>query len=145
MDLQSEYQACRSDVQGNGSMKFKDKNIRVILVDEAKESFLRLQLIVAEERQNVIYASLNQTLFKSIEHKIVILKKYPEYGVHIPRNRIPGYYLKQYDISNLWKINLAGAWRMIYTIKGSHIEVVAVILDIFSYKAYDKKFGYRKR
>ncbi len=33
---------------------------------------------------------------------------------------------------------------MIYTIRGSEIEIIALILDIIDHKKYNKKFGYRK-
>jgi len=33
---------------------------------------------------------------------------------------------------------------MIYTIRGSEIEIIALILDIIDHKEYNKKFGYRK-
>jgi len=33
---------------------------------------------------------------------------------------------------------------MIYNIKGSEIEIIALILDIIDHKEYNKKFGYRK-
>jgi len=45
---------------------------------------------------------------------------------------------------NLWKANLSGAWRLIYTIRGSEVEIIALILDIIAHKDYDKKFGYKK-
>ncbi len=34
---------------------------------------------------------------------------------------------------------------MLYTLRGSEIEVISLILDILDHKEYDKKFGYRKR
>ena len=73
------------------------------------------------------------------------MRNNPEYGIHIPKNRIPKEYIKNYDVNNLWKINLSGSWRMIYTIKGDEVEIISLILDIINHKDYDKKFGYRKR
>jgi len=83
-------------------------------------------------------------LFNSIKQKIDFLKENPEYGTHISKNKIPREYLIKYEVNNLWKTNLSGAWRMIYTIKGSEVEILSVILDIFSHKDYDKKLGYKK-
>lgn len=34
---------------------------------------------------------------------------------------------------------------MIYTLRGSEVEIIALVLDIIDHKDYDKKFGYRKR
>ena len=56
----------------------------------------------------------------------------------------PKDYVRDYDVRNLWKANLSGAWRMIYTIRGSDVEVISLILDIIDHKDYNKKFKYRK-
>ncbi len=84
-------------------------------------------------------------MLDSIKQKIEFLKANPEYGTHIPKDRIPKEYVKNYDVNNLWKVNVSGAWRMIYTIRGSEVDIIALILDIVDHKDYDKKFKYRKR
>lgn len=83
-------------------------------------------------------------LLRLIKQKIEILKANPEYGFQIPKDRMPGTYVKLYDATNLWKVDLLGAWRMIYTIRGTEVEIVALILDLMDHKDYEKKFGYRK-
>lgn len=42
------------------------------------------------------------------------------------------------------KVIITGAWRMIYTILGSEVEIISLILDIMNHKKYEKKFGYKK-
>ena len=83
-------------------------------------------------------------MLNSIKRKIELLKANPEYGIHIPKNRIPKEYVRDYDVNNLWKINLSGAWRMIYTIRGSEVEIISLILDIMNHRNYEKKFKYKK-
>ena len=100
---------------------------------------------VGEEIAKGITSSDHQTLLNSIKQKIEIMKVNPEYGVHIPKDRIPKEYIRDYDVNNLWKINLAGAWRMIYTIRGSNVEIISLILDIIDHNSYNKKFGYKKK
>lgn len=125
-------------------MSFKGKPVKVIITGEAKEEFDKLNKIVGEEISKGITGSDHQTLFNSIKQKIEFLKENPEYGIHVPKNKIPREYLIKYDINNLWKVNLSGAWRMIYTIRGSEIEIISLILDILNHKDYEKKFGYKK-
>lgn len=125
-------------------MSFKGKPVRIMMSTDAKEEFNRLNNMVGEEITKGITNSDHQTLLNSIKQKIEFLKVNPEYGIHIPKNRIPKEYILKYDINNLWKVNLSGAWRMIYSIKGSEIEIIALILDVVDHKTYDKKFGYRK-
>ena len=43
-----------------------------------------------------------------------------------PKNLIP----KDYDVQNLWRVELSGYWRMLYTIKGDQIEIICFVLDI---------------
>jgi mRNA-degrading endonuclease HigB of HigAB toxin-antitoxin module len=50
---------------------------------------------------------------------------------------------KKYNAQNLWRVELANFWRMLYTIKGDEIEVICFVLDIVSHKEYDKIFGYK--
>jgi mRNA-degrading endonuclease RelE of RelBE toxin-antitoxin system len=125
-------------------MTFKGKPVKVMITGDAKEEFERLNATVGEEISNGIITSDHHTLLNSIQQKIGFLKDNPEYGVHIPKDRIPKDYINCYDVNNLWKVNLSGAWRMIYTINGSEVEIIALILDIIDHQDYDKKFGYRK-
>lgn len=64
--------------------------------------------------------------------------------MHIEKRKIPTEYIREYDVNNLWKVNLSGAWRMIYTIRGSEVDIIALILDLMDHKEYNKKFGYKK-
>ncbi len=124
---------------------FKGKPTKVIITGNAKEEFDDLNKVVGDEITKGITSSDHQTLLNSIKQKIELLKNNPEYGIHIPKNRIPKEYIENYDVNNLWKINLSGAWRMIYTIRGSEVEIISLILDIINHKDYNKKFGYRKK
>jgi len=125
-------------------MKFRDKEIKLKIVDDALDSYEELNKIIGEERLKGITNSTNQTLFNAIKQKIKFLKENPEYGTHIQKNRIPKFYFKIYGVNNLWKVNLPKAWRMIYTIRGTEVEVISLILDIFNHRDYEKKFKYRK-
>ena len=123
---------------------FKGKPTKVIITGNAKEEFDELNKVVGEEISKGITSSDHQTLLNSIKQKIEILKANPEYGIHIQKDRIPKKYVQNYDVNNLWKIDLSGAWRMIYTIRGSEVEIISLILDIMNHRDYEKKFGYRK-
>lgn len=123
---------------------FKGKPVKVVITGDAKEEFEELNTVVGKEIAKGITSSDHQTLLNSIKQKVEFLKENPQYGIHISKNKIPPEYIRKYDASNIWKTNLSGAWRMIYTINGSEVEIVALILDILDHKDYDKKFGYKK-
>lgn len=123
---------------------FKGKPTKVIITGDAKDEFNDLNKTVGEEIKRGITKSDHQTLLNSIKQKIEFLRDNPEYGIHIPKDRIPKEYVKSYDVNNLWKVNLSGAWRMIYTIRGSEVEIISLILDIMNHRDYEKKFKYKK-
>lgn len=124
---------------------FKGKPVKVVITGEAQKEYKALNAVVGREKVKGLKTSDYQKLLKSINQKIDLLKDNPQYGIHIPKNKTPPIYIKKYDVNNLWKVNLVGAWRMIYTIKGSEVDIIALILDLMNHKDYNKKFGYKKK
>lgn len=117
----------------------KNRIIRVILLDEAKEEFERLNKIAGWQKEKGMENSEEIRLLNSIKSKIELIKKNPFYGDNIPKRLIP----KSYNVQNLWRIELSHFWRMLYTIKGDQIEIICFVLDILNHKKYNKKFGYK--
>jgi Txe/YoeB family toxin of Txe-Axe toxin-antitoxin module len=70
------------------------------------------------------------------------LKHNPFCGVKIPKKLWPKAYVDKYQIDNLWKYDLPNAWRLIYTIKAENVTILAVVLEWFDHKAYEKRFKY---
>ena len=73
------------------------------------------------------------------------MKANPFYGDPVAKKLIPEEYRAEYSAVNLFRVELSGFWRMLYTLKGDQIEIVAFVLDIVDHPTYDKKFGYRKK
>ncbi len=122
---------------------FKNKELKVVLSKEADEVFLKLKKITGNEKQRNIDSSFHQTLLRSINRIISLLKENPFAGNQIQKRLIPQEYIKKYDADNLWRIELANRWRLIYTIIGNRVEVISFVMDIFNHKDYNKKFGYK--
>lgn len=130
-----------------------EKRASIRLLGDAKDAYLNLKKKAEEERSKGITSSFHQTLLKSIDGKIAILKKDYDFGIHIPKDRIGQKYIIQYDVTNLWKVNLSGGWRMIYTLKqpqrdNTEVEILSIwldVLDIISHEEYDKIFKYKGR
>ncbi len=129
------------------------KRTAIKLLGDAKEEYLKLQAMVEEERKKGITSSFHQTLFSSIGAKIELLRNKYDYGIQIPKRQIPAKYVEQYGVTNLWKVDLASYWRMIYTLKQpqreqAEVEIITIwldILDIYDHERYNKTFGYRKK
>jgi Txe/YoeB family toxin of Txe-Axe toxin-antitoxin module len=110
-----------------------DKPIYVAFANKKLESdFEKLQKGKFEDKQ----------LYKFIERATNDLKKNPMCGTKIPKNLWPKNYVKEYQITNLWKYDLPNAWRLIYTILEDKVMILNVILEWFSHKEYERKFGY---
>ena len=118
------------------------KPVRVQFVGNAAEEFEKLNKTVGEEHAKGISNSEHQQLLKSIKQKIELIKANPQYGAPVPKALVKR---SGYPVDNLWVAALIGYWRMLYTLKGSQIEILCFILEVIDHKRYDKIFGYRKK
>jgi len=82
-------------------------------------------------------------LLKIIDKGIAKLIENYEAGQDIQKKLFPEYYTNKYGISNLWRLRLDDNWRMIYTLIGERIRIIAVVLEVLNHKNYDKRFGYK--
>jgi hypothetical protein len=99
-----------------------------------------LKKIILEKDMKV-----HNQLLVAIEREKDNLLLNPHRGIQIEKRKIPKEYVDEYGITNLWKIDLPGYWRMIYTITGNELEIISILLEFLDHPTYDKKFGYRKR
>ena len=84
----------------------------------------------------------DKVLFSSLMNAIEELKNNHDAGIKIQKSLWPGIYLTKFQINNLWKYNLPGGWRLIYTIEANEIRIVSIILEWFDHKEYEKRFKY---
>jgi hypothetical protein len=115
------------------------KQVRVILSEDAKEVYEFLNREAANSKQE-------RSILNSINQKIEFIKLNPHYGNPVPKKLIPKEYLKKYEITNLFRVELPDFWRMLYTLTSGEtkVEVISFVLDIIDHPAYNKKFGYKK-
>ncbi|MFH1290319.1 MAG: hypothetical protein ABIH92_02825, partial [Nanoarchaeota archaeon] len=82
-------------------------------------------------------------LKKAIRKAINELKSNIFCGERIPRKQIPKEYVQKYGVDNLWWYSLPDAWRLVYSVvTPSNVEILAVILEYFDHKNYERRFGY---
>ncbi len=81
-------------------------------------------------------------LARRISQTIEKIRMFPNRSPHIPNELWPDEYKEKYHITNLWKRDLGGDWRLIYTIDSNAIEVVSIILEWMDHKHYNRKFRY---
>ena len=122
-----------------------DKEVWVDFSEDADKDYRELQKTVISEKEQGIDNSPNIQLLKSIERAINNLKIDPQFGIHIPRKVISKSLVARYGTDRLWKINLVGYWRLIYTIVGDEVKVISFVLEFMDHKKYNKVFGYKKK
>jgi Txe/YoeB family toxin of Txe-Axe toxin-antitoxin module len=122
---------------------FGKKEIIVKLGSEADKVYQELNKIVEEEKLKGINRSFHQTLLRSINRVSDELKQNPFAGDQVKKRQIPGKYPLKYDVDNVWRIELADRWRLVYTITGSQVEIITFVMDIIDHHDYDKIFGYK--
>jgi len=122
---------------------FQGKEVSIKLSEEADNVYQELNKIVGEEKLKGIDSSFHQTLLRSINRVRDLLKQNPFAGDQVPKRQIPQKYTQKFDVDNVWRIELADRWRLVYTITGNQIEIITFIMDIFNHKDYDKVFGYK--
>ena len=123
----------------------KGKEVVVHFSKEANDAYTQLQEKVLEQKKQGTQNSPDMQLVKSIDREKENLKRDPQSGIHIPRANIPKQVVQRYGTDKLWKVNLAGYWRMIYTITGNDFEIITFVMEIMDHKDYDKVFGYKKK
>lgn len=95
-----------------------------------------------EKIQKTFEELTEQPLKKQLERAFSDIQENPFCGIQIPKRLIPNDYIQKYDAKNIWKYNLPGAWRLIYSIEGGEAVIITIILDWMDHKTYEKKFNY---
>lgn len=114
-------------------MKFKDKKKEVRFVDESlKHAYDDLRIGRGEE----------QEIYQLIEKAIKALQQDPFAGEPVKKSLIPKYYLQKYGVDNLRKYKLNKNWRLVYTLVGTELLVISIILEWYDHKEYEKRFGF---
>ena len=125
-------------------MKFRGKEVEVVLSKDARQQYDELKSIAAKEQKNGVNNSFNQQLLKSIDSKIAYLKMNPIAGDHAQKP-LPNYLVQKYGINNIWIIDLTGYWRMIYTLNSGEIKIISLVLEWMNHQKYDKVFGRKNK
>jgi hypothetical protein len=112
------------------------KSISVVFSQDAEEEYQKLKKLSEKNKYD-------KSLLNSIERAIDLLKHNPHHGIQIKKKQISKKYIQKYGLVNLWKIDLAHYWRIVYTIlPDGDVEIVNFVVDILDHKKYNKVFGY---
>jgi hypothetical protein len=114
------------------------KKVKVVLSEDAEKVY---KYLVEESKKN----KLERSIFNSVQKKVELIKLNFHYGEPIAKDKIPEKYMRKFGIDNLFWVELANRWRMLYSLIGgeSEIEIIAFVLNISDHKKYDKLMKYK--
>ncbi|MFT4311551.1 MAG: hypothetical protein ACMXX7_02910 [Candidatus Woesearchaeota archaeon] len=99
--------------------------------EKLKNNIIKLK--EGDDSERKLYFCINKA-FQDIENYLVSCIK-------IPKKFWPKEYNK-YNLSNLWKYDLPNGWRLIFSLKQDDVLIIAIVLEWFSHKEYERRFGY---
>nr|WP_214021219.1 hypothetical protein [Methanoculleus sp.] len=110
---------------------------------------MRARVFFADERVREAYAALKNSRRREDQHLVTLLDGAFDAlaadafcGTQVPKRQIPRFYRRRYPLfDNLWKYNLTGSWRLMYTV-ASDGETIAVVIEWLDHTGYERRFGY---
>ncbi|MFO8015522.1 MAG: hypothetical protein R6U32_00295 [Candidatus Woesearchaeota archaeon] len=121
-----------------------DKEVSVQFDEDAYKGYKELQELVADRRKSSRKPTYSQ-LLSSINNVLRNIKANPYYGDLIPRKYISKSTSDRYGTDRIFRAELVGYWRLLYTIIGDEVRIIAFILEFMDHNEHNKIFGYRKK
>ena len=121
-----------------------EKPIRIKFDEKSYGEFQKLQKVVLEGRRARKKPNYEQ-LLASINNALKNIKADYKYGDLVPRKYISKATLQRYSTDKIFRVQLVGYWRLLYTIIGDEAKIIAFILEYMDHDKYNKLFGYRKK
>ena len=84
----------------------------------------------------------DKELYRHIKNAFMNIQEDPVCGIKIHFRLIPKSWKQRYLINNLYKYNLPNAWRLLYSLAGDRIEIIAIVLGCYNHKDYNRLFNY---
>jgi len=112
--------------------------------EEAYKEFTELQTAVAEGKNSRTDPSYEQ-LLSSINNAIKNLRANAFHGDLVPRKYLTKKIIDKYGTDKIFRLDLVGYWRLLYTVVGDEAQIIAFILEYMNHPTYDKLFGYKKK
>lgn len=121
-----------------------DKPVEIIFDPDAYKEYQELQELVLKGKSAKKPPSYEQ-LLSSINSAIKNIKANPYYGDLIPRRNISKGVVNRYGTDKILRVELVGYWRLLYTLIGDEVKIIAFILEYMDHDKYNKIFGYSRK
>ena len=111
---------------------------------ETFKEYQELKKAVLEGKKSKKKPTYEQ-LFNSIDNAIKNIKINYKYGNLISRKYFSNVVIEKYGTDRIFRVELVGYWRLLYTVVGDEAKIIAFILEYMDHEKYNKLFGYKKK
>ncbi len=119
------------------------KEVVIKFDEDAYKEYQELQELVTQGKRARNKPTYEQ-LLSSINAALGNIKANPYHGNLIPRKYISKAVVNKYGTDKIFRVELVGFWRLLYTVIGDETKIIAFILEYMDHPEYGKLFGYRK-
>ncbi|MBT4174515.1 hypothetical protein HOC80_02895 [archaeon] len=120
------------------------KEVVISFDEEAEDKYQQLKNLIIQGKVSKKKPTYSQ-LLNSIDLVLENLRFNPFYGDLIPRRYIPKKTIEKYGTDKIFRVELVGFWRLLYTLEGDEIKILIFVLEFTDHKDYNKIFQYKKR
>ena len=120
------------------------KEVEIQFDKEAYKEYEELQELVSKGEKTKNKPTYNQ-LLESVNTALKNIKANHNYGDLIPRKYIPKKTIEKYGTDKILRVELVGYWRLLYTLIGDEVKIIAFILEYLNHEEYNKRFNYKKK
>ena len=121
-----------------------DKPVEIRFDTDAFKEYNKLQELVVKGSASGKKPTYAQ-LLSSINNALRNIKSNPYFGDLIPKKCVSKATANKYGTYKILRVELVGYWRLLYTLIGEEVKIVAFILEYMDHNSYNKVFGYKKR
>ncbi|MBL7100663.1 MAG: hypothetical protein ISS23_01775 [Nanoarchaeota archaeon] len=121
-----------------------EKVVIVKFDSRAAKEYNKLQELIIQGKKAKKKPTYEQ-LLSSINTALRNIKADYKYGDLIPRKYITKKVIKRYGTDKIFRVRLIGYWRLLYTLAGDEVKIIAFVLEYMDHDAYNEIFGYRKK
>lgn len=92
--------------------------------------------------------SAPKSVHEALRRKADRLKEDPQTGTYVSPSRVPKSTKRRWErrvgpVTNLYKLDLPRAWRVLYTVGSEGADRAVLILEIVNHTEYERLLGYR--
>ena len=120
------------------------KEVSIRFDEDAYKEYKELQEVVIKGKVAKKKPTYEQ-LLTSVNNALDNIKANPYYGDLIPKKYLSKGVIQRYGTDKILRVELIGYWRLLYTLIGDEVKIIAFILEFMDHDKYNKIFGYKKK